>query len=53
MAEPDDDVLSAALVSSRELTDDGTRHGLDEVIEKFGFTRAELEEELEADIVAE
>lgn len=46
------DVLSAALVLSRYLTDDGARHGLDEVIEKFGFTRSELEAELDDDIAA-
>ena len=47
------DVLSAALVLSRYLTDDGTRHGLDEVIKKFGFTRKELEAELDDDIAAD
>ena len=46
------DLRSAALVLTRAMTDDGTRHQLDDVIETFGFDRAELEIELAADLAA-
>lgn len=52
LAELEQDLLSAALVLSRQLTDDGSRFELDEVIEKFGFTRADLEAEVDADVAA-
>jgi len=45
-------LLAAALVLARELSDTGTRTGLDDAIASFGFDRAELEAELDADIAA-
>jgi antitoxin (DNA-binding transcriptional repressor) of toxin-antitoxin stability system len=45
-----DDLRSASVVMARMLEDDGTRNELDEVIREFGFSRAELEAELEADL---
>ncbi len=39
-----------ALVLARNATDDGVRIGLDDAIEAFGFTRAELESELEDEL---
>ncbi len=47
------DLRSAALVLSRFATDSGRRVDLDEVIAAFGFDRAELESELDADLAAE
>ena len=46
------DLRSAALVLTRAMTDDGTRHELGDVIGDFGFDRAELEAELAADLAA-
>lgn len=46
------DLRSAALVLTRAMTDDGTRHELGDVIASFGFDRAGLEAELAADRVA-
>lgn len=46
------DLRSAALVLTRAMTDDGTRHELGDVISSFGFDRSELEAELAADLVA-
>lgn len=46
------DVRSASVALSRLLDDDGTRHSLDEVIAEFGFSREDLEAELDADIAA-
>lgn len=46
------DLSAAALVLARELTDSGNRTALDDAIEMFGFNRAELAAELEADIAA-
>lgn len=46
------DLRSAALVLSRAMTDDGSRHELDDVIDSFGFDRAELAAELTADLAA-
>jgi hypothetical protein len=43
------DLRSAALVLTRLVTDDGRRTDLDDVIAAFGFDRAELEAELDAD----
>lgn len=48
----DDDLRSAALVLARAATDDGTRVPLEDVIAAFGFDRAELETELDAEIAA-
>lgn len=45
----EDDIRSAALVLSRALTDDGHRTSLDSVIAAFGFSRKELEGELDAE----
>lgn len=42
----------AALVMARFATDTGVRTDLDQAIETFGFTRAELEAELASDIAA-
>jgi antitoxin (DNA-binding transcriptional repressor) of toxin-antitoxin stability system len=50
--EREDDLRSAALILSRAATDTGNRTSLDEVISAFGFDRAELEGELEADQAA-
>jgi antitoxin (DNA-binding transcriptional repressor) of toxin-antitoxin stability system len=52
LAELEADLRSAALVLSRLATDDGRRTDLDEVIAAFGYDRAELEAELDADIAA-
>jgi hypothetical protein len=46
------DLRSATLVLTRAMTDDGTRHELNDVIAAFGFDRAELETELAADLAA-
>jgi prevent-host-death family protein len=46
------DLRSAALVMARLADDDGRRRSLDEVIARFGFDRAELEAELDADIAS-
>lgn len=46
------DLTSAALVLARELTDTGNRVALNDAITAFGFDRAELEAEVDADIAA-
>ncbi len=46
------DLRSAALVLTRLATDGGRRTALDDVVAAFGFDRAELEAELDADIAA-
>jgi prevent-host-death family protein len=46
------DLREAALLLSRAATDTGNRTDLDEVLTAFGFDRAELEAELEADLAA-
>lgn len=46
------DLTAAALVLARELTDTGNRTDLNDAIATFGFDRAELEAELDADIAA-
>lgn len=46
------DLRSAALVLSRAMADDGSRHELNDVLSSFGFDRAELEAELAADLAA-
>lgn len=46
------DLTDAALVLARELSDSGNRTDLDNVIAGFGFDRAELEAELDADLAA-
>lgn len=46
------DLRETALLLSRAATDTGHRTGLDEAITAFGFDRAELEAELDADIAA-
>lgn len=46
------DLTAAALILARELTDTGRRTDLDDAIAAFGFDRAELESELDADITA-
>lgn len=46
------DLVGAALVLARELTDTGHRTDLDDAISAFGLDRADLEAELAADILA-
>lgn len=46
------DLTAAALVLAREFTDTGDRVDLNDAITAFGFDRAELESELDADIAA-
>jgi len=46
------DLRSAAVALSRLLSDDEVRHGLDAVIARFGYSRDELEAELDADLDA-
>lgn len=46
------DLRETALLLSRAATDTGRRTGLDEAISAFGFDRAELEDELDADLAA-
>jgi prevent-host-death family protein len=46
------DLRDAALVLVRAATDSGVRGSLDETISAFGFDRAELEAELDADLAA-
>jgi antitoxin (DNA-binding transcriptional repressor) of toxin-antitoxin stability system len=47
-----DTLRDAALVMARFATDTGVRTDLDQAMEFFGFTRAELEAEIAADIAA-
>jgi len=47
------DLRSAVLVLTRAVTDTGARTGLDTVIAAFGFDRADLEAELDADLAAD
>lgn len=47
------DLRSAALVLTRAMADDGSRHDLDDIISGLGFDRAELEAELAADSAAD
>lgn len=44
-----DTLRDAALVMARFATDDGARTELDSALESFGFTRSELERELDAE----
>lgn len=46
------DLTAAALVLAREFSDTGHRTDLNDAIAAFGFDRAELEAELDADIAA-
>src|SRR3954454_22259552 len=46
------DLREAALLLSRAATDTGHRTDLDEALNAFGFDRAELEAELDADLAA-
>lgn len=46
------DLTAASLVLARELSDTGNRTDLDDAIAGFGFDRAEMEAELDADIAA-
>lgn len=47
------DLVAAALVLARELSDTGNRTDLHDAIAAFGFDRTELEGELDADIAAD
>jgi len=53
IADLEADLRSAALVLARAATDNGVRLDLDEVINAFGFSRAELEAELDAELAGE
>jgi len=46
------DLRDIALILTRAATDTGARIGLDEVITAFGYDRATLEAELDADLAA-
>lgn len=46
------DLRETALLLSRAATDSGRRTDLDDVLAAFGFDRAELEAELDADLAA-
>lgn len=48
----EDELSDAALVISRLLLDTGNRTSLSAVLDRFGFDRAELEAELDADLAA-
>jgi prevent-host-death family protein len=48
----EDDLRDAALVVVRAASDAGVRGSLDDTIAAFGFDRAELEAELDADLAA-
>lgn len=47
------DLRDSILVLTRMATDGGAHTSLDEVIERFGFDRAELEAELDADLASD
>ncbi|MDN5854797.1 MAG: type II toxin-antitoxin system prevent-host-death family antitoxin [Actinomycetia bacterium] len=47
-----DDLIAGSLILARELSDTGNRTDIDEAISAFGFDRADLEAELDADIAA-
>ncbi len=49
----EDDLRLAALVLARAATDTGDRTSLDDVLVTFGFDRAELQAELDAELAAE
>jgi prevent-host-death family protein len=49
----EDDLRLAALVLARAATDTGDRTSLDDVLVSFGFDRAELQAELDAELAAE
>lgn len=40
--EQEDDLLDVALVLARMLTDSGERYSLDQILERFGYTREQL-----------
>lgn len=46
------DLRETALLLSRAATDTGRRTGMEQVLTSFGFDRAELEAELDADLAA-
>ncbi|MEX1038409.1 MAG: type II toxin-antitoxin system Phd/YefM family antitoxin [Acidimicrobiia bacterium] len=52
MLEQEENLRLAALVLARAATDDGQRTTLDEAIEAFGYSRAELEAELDSESTA-
>ncbi|GAB3080229.1 type II toxin-antitoxin system Phd/YefM family antitoxin [Corynebacterium aquatimens] len=45
-----EDLLDAALVLARYANDNGDRHELDDLIDQMGYTRADLEHELDQQI---
>ena len=52
LANLEEQLRDAALALVRAATDDGARTSLDEAIAAFGFSRSELEAELDADLAA-
>jgi len=52
LCELEADLRSAALVLTRRATDNGRRTDLDDALAAFGFERAELETELDAELTA-
>ena len=46
------DLGDLGIVLTRAATDDGVRHTLSDVLERFGFDRAALEAELDEDLAA-
>jgi prevent-host-death family protein len=53
LTELEADLRSAALVLARAASDDGQRTDLDDVLTSFGFTRQELESELDGELAAD
>ncbi len=49
----EDDLRLPALVLAREAIDTGDRTSLDDVLVTFGFDRAELQAEMDAELAAE
>lgn len=52
LRELENDLRNATLVLTRAMTDEGSRHDLDDVIARLGFDRSELETEVTADVAA-
>ena len=52
LSDLEEQLREAALALVRAATDDGARTSLDDAIAAFGFSRSELEAELDADLAA-
>ncbi len=50
LREAERDLRDLGIVLTRAATDDGVRHALTDVVERFGFDRAALEAELDEDL---